>query len=99
MAIQPITKRNKQGEERRKNSSERYTTQALTVSEAEKRRKHLTKKRLLQSIANGQLPTMLWSNVKALLRLKKNGKQIGKLRYKKKGRYKSLGRIRKDAVL
>ncbi len=33
---------------------------------------------------------MLWSNVKALLRLKKNGKKIGKLRYKKKGRYKSL---------
>jgi len=51
------------------------------------------KKSLLQSIAddNYQLCyVMLWSNVKALLRLKKNGKKIGKLRYKKKGRYKSL---------
>jgi len=28
--------------------------------------------------------------VKALSSLKKNGKKIGKLRYKKKGRYKSL---------
>ncbi len=32
----------------------------------------------------------LWSNVKALSRLKKNGKKTGMLRYKKKGRYKSL---------
>ena len=32
----------------------------------------------------------LWSNMRALSRLKKNGKKIGKLRYKKKGRLKSL---------
>jgi len=32
----------------------------------------------------------LWSNIRALSRLKKNGKKIGKLRYKKKGRFKSL---------
>ena len=32
----------------------------------------------------------LWSNIKSLSGLKKNGKKIGKLRYKKKGRFKSL---------
>ncbi len=32
----------------------------------------------------------LWSNIRALSRLKKNGKKVGKLRYKKKGRFKSL---------
>ncbi len=32
----------------------------------------------------------LWSNIRALSKLKKNGKKIGKLRYKKKGKFKSL---------
>ncbi len=32
----------------------------------------------------------LWSNIRSLSRLKKNGKKIGKLRYKKMGRFKSL---------
>jgi len=32
----------------------------------------------------------LWSNMKALSKLKKNGNKIGKLRYKKKGRFKTL---------
>ena len=32
----------------------------------------------------------LWSNMRALSRLKKNGKKIGKLRYKKKGRFKTM---------
>ena len=32
----------------------------------------------------------LWSNILALSGLKKNGKKIGKLRYKKKGRFKTL---------
>ncbi len=77
LAIQPIAGGNKQGEERRKkNNPEAHTTQALIVSEAEKRREPRTKKGLLQSIANGQLPAMLWNNMKVLLRLKKkNGKK------------------------
>ena len=32
----------------------------------------------------------LWSNMRALSKLKKNGKNIGKLRYKKKGRFKTM---------
>ncbi len=32
----------------------------------------------------------LWNNIKAISRLKKNGKKVGKLRYKKRGRFKSL---------
>ena len=32
----------------------------------------------------------LWSNIRGLSQLKKNGKKIGKLRYKKKGRWKTL---------
>ena len=32
----------------------------------------------------------LWSNMRALSKLKKNGKKIGKLRYKKKGRFKTM---------
>ncbi len=32
----------------------------------------------------------LWSNIRALSKLKKKGKKIGRLRYKKKGRFKSL---------
>ena len=32
----------------------------------------------------------LWSNVKALAELKKNGKKVGKLRYKGKGWFKTL---------
>ena len=32
----------------------------------------------------------LWSNIRALSGLKKNGKKIGKLRHKKKGRWKSM---------
>ena len=32
----------------------------------------------------------LWSNIRALSKLKKNGKKIGKLRFKKRGRWKSM---------
>ena len=61
-------------------------TQALIV----KLKKEEPEFQKLHSKVSQMINYQLWSNIRGLSQLKKNGKKIGKLRYKKKGRWKIL---------
>ena len=61
-------------------------TQALIV----KLKEEYTELKKVYSKVLQMVNHQLWSNIRALSALKKNGRKTGRLRYKKKGRFKSL---------
>jgi len=75
---------NKAKEEGRK--LKQTDTQALIV----KLKKENLELRKVYSKVLQMVNYQLWSNIKALAKLKKNGKKVGKLRYKGKGWFKTL---------
>jgi len=85
MVVQSLIVRAKQGKEEGRKLKPRDTQALIVKLEEENHNLDKVYSKVLQMV-NYQL----WSNIKALSKLKKNGKKIGKLRYKGKGWFKTL---------